>query len=260
MNAARPPAGGRPVPGMARNRLSAVLLRRSLLAMALVLLGLGLLGRARWDRACLRLSDRPEPSRLPSPPSTTRQRSCPRRGLPPLRGGARLARGAGPRVPATAHRAVRGLERRGQPRAAGRYATELGFEPTGVPVTIVGDRVWIGFSQPIAGEIEATVAAALAADPTTSTTPSAPPTSNEPPQPGEGEAQPAPATPNAVSSCRWSGQWPWEARRYSSAPCSSGSPMGSTRARCGSWRCCWPSCCTAGREGAWPWSARRSCS
>ena len=78
----------------------------------------------------------------------------------------------------------------------GRYATELGFEPTGVPVTIVGDQVWIGFSQPIAAEIEATVAAALAADPPTSTTPSAPPTSTGPPQPGEGE--PTPSTERSV--------------------------------------------------------------
>jgi glutaredoxin len=36
-----------------------------------------------------------------------------------------------------------------------RYAADLGFEPTGVPVTIVGDRVWIGFSAPIAAEVAA---------------------------------------------------------------------------------------------------------
>jgi cytochrome c biogenesis protein CcdA/glutaredoxin len=43
------------------------------------------------------------------------------------------------------------------------YAEQLGFEPSGVPVTIVGENVWIGFSEPIAGQIEAVVAAELAA-------------------------------------------------------------------------------------------------
>ncbi|MCU0262647.1 MAG: glutaredoxin family protein [Candidatus Nanopelagicales bacterium] len=66
-----------------------------------------------------------------------------------------------------------------------RYAADLGFEPAGVPVTIVGDQVWIGFSEPIAAEIEASVAAALAVDPPTSAGPSAPPTATGPPQPGE---------------------------------------------------------------------------
>jgi glutaredoxin len=74
-----------------------------------------------------------------------------------------------------------------------RYATELGFEPAGVPVTIVGDQVWIGFSQLIAAELEAAVAAALAAHPPTSTTPSAPPTSTGPPQPGDPTPSAAPS-------------------------------------------------------------------
>lgn len=42
------------------------------------------------------------------------------------------------------------------------YAARLGFEPVGVPVTVVGDQVWIGFSEGIAGEIDAAVTAALA--------------------------------------------------------------------------------------------------
>jgi cytochrome c biogenesis protein CcdA len=41
-----------------------------------------------------------------------------------------------------------------------QYAEDLEFEPAGVPVTIVGDQVWIGFSEPIAAEIEAAVEAA----------------------------------------------------------------------------------------------------
>lgn len=45
-----------------------------------------------------------------------------------------------------------------------QYAQDLQFEPTGVPVTIVGERVWIGFSETIAGEIEASVEAAIAQD------------------------------------------------------------------------------------------------
>jgi thiol-disulfide isomerase/thioredoxin len=36
-------------------------------------------------------------------------------------------------------------------------AAKLGFEPRGVPVTIIGDRVWVGFSDPIAREMEAEV-------------------------------------------------------------------------------------------------------
>lgn len=46
-----------------------------------------------------------------------------------------------------------------------RYAQDLGFEPSGVPVTIVGDQVWIGFSEPIAAQIEAAVGAAVGAVP-----------------------------------------------------------------------------------------------
>lgn len=38
-------------------------------------------------------------------------------------------------------------------------AEQLGFEPTGVPVTIIGDRVWIGFDSTTAQEITAVVAA-----------------------------------------------------------------------------------------------------
>ncbi len=71
------------------------------------------------------------------------------------------------------------------------YATDLGFEPAGVPVTIVGDQVWIGFSAPIAAEIEASVAAALAANSPASAGPSAQPTA--PPQPGEPTAGNAPS-------------------------------------------------------------------
>jgi glutaredoxin len=75
-----------------------------------------------------------------------------------------------------------------------RYATELGFEPAGVPVTIVGEQVWIGFSEPIAAEIEARLAAVLAVDPPPSSGPSAPPTATGPPQPGE----PTPSTGPSV--------------------------------------------------------------
>ncbi len=74
-----------------------------------------------------------------------------------------------------------------------RYAADLGFEPTGVPVTIVGDQVWIGFSAPIATEIEASVAAALAAGPPASTGPSARPTATGPPQPDEPSASTGPS-------------------------------------------------------------------
>jgi cytochrome c biogenesis protein CcdA/glutaredoxin len=41
-----------------------------------------------------------------------------------------------------------------------QYAQRLGFEPSGVPVTVVGDRVWIGFSEAIGSQIEAAVTAA----------------------------------------------------------------------------------------------------
>jgi cytochrome c biogenesis protein CcdA/glutaredoxin len=37
-------------------------------------------------------------------------------------------------------------------------ATDLGFEPAGVPVTVVGDRYWIGFDEQTGREIEAAVA------------------------------------------------------------------------------------------------------
>lgn len=40
-------------------------------------------------------------------------------------------------------------------------AQRLGFDPVGVPVTVVGDRVWIGFDDARAAEIEAVVSAAL---------------------------------------------------------------------------------------------------
>jgi cytochrome c biogenesis protein CcdA/glutaredoxin len=42
------------------------------------------------------------------------------------------------------------------------YAERLGFEPVGVPVTVVGEEVWIGFSEGIAAEIDSAVASALA--------------------------------------------------------------------------------------------------
>ena len=41
-------------------------------------------------------------------------------------------------------------------------AQRLGFEPVGVPVTIIGDRYWVGFSDAIAAQIEDEVAAGLA--------------------------------------------------------------------------------------------------
>jgi cytochrome c biogenesis protein CcdA/glutaredoxin len=40
-------------------------------------------------------------------------------------------------------------------------AADLGFEPSGVPVTVVGDRVWIGFGPTVAADIESVVVAAL---------------------------------------------------------------------------------------------------
>ena len=68
-----------------------------------------------------------------------------------------------------------------------QYAQRLGFEPTGVPVTIVGDRVWIGFSDTVASQVEAAVVAALAAAAGSATpAPSGSPTST----PGDG-ADPA---------------------------------------------------------------------
>jgi thiol-disulfide isomerase/thioredoxin len=40
-------------------------------------------------------------------------------------------------------------------------AEELGFDPTGVPVTVVGQDYWIGYSDQVAAEIEAAVVRAL---------------------------------------------------------------------------------------------------
>ncbi len=136
-----------------------------------------------------------------------------------------------------------------------RYATDLGFEPAGVPVTIVGDQVWIGFSEPIAAEIEASVVAALAVDPPTrrdlgSTLGDRATTARRAHRQHRAERRAAPR-----GHCG-----PWEARPCSSARCSSGSPMASTRARCGSWRYCSRSSCTAGLADTSQWSARHSCS
>lgn len=50
-------------------------------------------------------------------------------------------------------------------------ATDLGFEPTGVPVTILGERVWIGFTEQTGREIEAAVAAAGDGEPAPTKTP-----------------------------------------------------------------------------------------
>jgi len=44
------------------------------------------------------------------------------------------------------------------------HAADLGFEPSGVPVTIVGGRHWIGFSDAVATDVENTVAALLAGE------------------------------------------------------------------------------------------------
>ncbi len=44
-------------------------------------------------------------------------------------------------------------------------AEQLGFEPTGVPVTIIGDRVWIGFDTTTAQEITAAVDAVGRSEP-----------------------------------------------------------------------------------------------
>jgi glutaredoxin len=40
-----------------------------------------------------------------------------------------------------------------------RTAQEMGFEPSGVPVTVIGDRHWIGWSDGVRSEIEAILAA-----------------------------------------------------------------------------------------------------
>ena len=52
-------------------------------------------------------------------------------------------------------------------------AERMGFEPTGVPVTVIGDRVWIGFDSTTEREITAAVEAAGSPAPDTAT-PSAP--------------------------------------------------------------------------------------
>jgi glutaredoxin len=70
-------------------------------------------------------------------------------------------------------------------------AAELGFEPTGVPVTIVGDRVWIGFSESIAAEIESVVSAALAAASESAQGPSATPPATAPPSADEPATAPS---------------------------------------------------------------------
>jgi cytochrome c biogenesis protein CcdA/glutaredoxin len=44
------------------------------------------------------------------------------------------------------------------------HAAELGFEPSGVPVTVVGQRYWVGFNAAVADDVEATVAALLAGE------------------------------------------------------------------------------------------------
>ena len=44
-------------------------------------------------------------------------------------------------------------------------AQRMGFEPTGVPVTIIGDQVWIGFGDRTAQEIEQAALAAVAGSP-----------------------------------------------------------------------------------------------
>jgi len=38
-----------------------------------------------------------------------------------------------------------------------QMATALGFKPSGVPVTIIGDRYWVGYTTQIGAEIEAQV-------------------------------------------------------------------------------------------------------
>lgn len=43
-----------------------------------------------------------------------------------------------------------------------RTSERLGFEPVGVPVTVIDGQVWIGFDEATASQIEATVVAALA--------------------------------------------------------------------------------------------------
>lgn len=70
-------------------------------------------------------------------------------------------------------------------------AEAAGIEPQAVPTTFVGDRVWVGFSEPIATEIQAVVDDALAAlvPPTPSPVPEPPTATPEaagPPAPADG--------------------------------------------------------------------------
>jgi cytochrome c biogenesis protein CcdA/glutaredoxin len=58
-------------------------------------------------------------------------------------------------------------------------AQELGFEPSSVPTTIVGDRVWVGYTDQIGAEIEAAVVAATS-ETVVSPTPEAPVTVDVP--------------------------------------------------------------------------------
>ncbi len=60
-------------------------------------------------------------------------------------------------------------------------AARLGFEPSGVPVTIVGDRYWIGWSESLRPEIEAAIEAELAAAETAGP-PAPPPATSMPTQ------------------------------------------------------------------------------
>src|SRR6056297_2775404 len=62
--------------------------------------------------------------------------------------------------------AVSRYEVSGDPAARQRWETELlarGYTPSGVPTTILGDRVWIGFDEDVAGDITRAVATLVAA-------------------------------------------------------------------------------------------------
>jgi len=62
--------------------------------------------------------------------------------------------------------AVSRYEVSGDPAARQRWETELlarGYTPSGVPTTILGDRVWIGFDEDVAGDITRAVATVVAA-------------------------------------------------------------------------------------------------
>ena len=63
-------------------------------------------------------------------------------------------------------------------------AERMGFEPSGVPVTIIGEQVWIGFSDAIRDEIIAAVVAGLGA-----TGPSPEPTGSPGPTAGSGASE-----------------------------------------------------------------------